>query len=127
MKKILLVEDNDLICGLVVEILEERGHRVLVAQNLTQAHTILADQIKREGVAPDCIISDRDLKISDEGITFLKFVNENVKPVPTKVLFSGRSDGMPTVAREVGAHFLPKPFRLQELVTVVEKGSPVPV
>lgn len=114
MRKILVVEDDKMLLGLLSEILSSNGFRCLEAQNGKDA----LELFYREGA--DLIISDILMPVMD-GYEFLKEVRKNAIYYVPFILLTGKSErsdfrrGM-----ELGADdFIPKPFSEEELLGAV--------
>ncbi|MGE5351199.1 MAG: LytR/AlgR family response regulator transcription factor [Acidobacteriota bacterium] len=115
MRKILVVEDNKMLLGLISEILSSNGFRCLEAENGKDALV----QFYSEGA--DLIISDVLMPVMD-GYEVLKEVRKNTLYYVPFILLTGKSErsdfrrGM-----ELGADdFIAKPFTEEELLGAVQ-------
>jgi DNA-binding response OmpR family regulator len=112
---ILVVEDDQQICAVIVEFLEGRGYRAAVANDLAAGARIL------RATQPALVISDGALRGSN-GSDLATLAREMGVPV---LLMSGA----PAVIERLGSgplSFLHKPFRLGDLEREVAKllGTP---
>lgn len=118
-KSILIVDDETAFADALATILKERGLLVKVANDGAAAKNIIA-------------LEDFDLIISDirmpnlNGIELLHYVKQNKKiPVALMTGFSEITEAKE--AFEMGAAaFLPKPFKRDELLEVIEKAVGAP-
>ena len=118
-KKILVVDDNDVLRGALKLSLEQDGYNVTVAENGRVAQEIVG----LESYA--LVISDIRMAPVD-GITLLRHI-KNTKPVPV-ILMTGFSDLVEAnSAVSLGADgFLAKPFKSEDLTAILEKILGVP-
>jgi CheY-like chemotaxis protein len=112
--RILIVEDNATFRETMRELLRDMGYKVRGARNLSKAVKRLTHHNF------DLVLSD--VEIGDgTGFDVLK-VARQTRPDAHIVLMSASAD--PSIvqeARNEGARFLPKPFRLPELMQVIEE------
>lgn len=119
MARILVVDDDEMVCSIMARMLGTRGYSVTMACGGREA----LEQIEQE--MPDAILSD--MKMPDmDGEAFFHAVRAR----DAQVAFIGMSGHL--YDREVGElgfdAFLQKPFRLNQLLEVVEQvleGQPV--
>jgi putative nucleotidyltransferase with HDIG domain len=113
-RKILVVEDDELVSETLQTLLRTAGYEVKAAQNGNEASSTIA-------------LEDFDLVLSDirmpvmTGIELLHFI-KRTKPVPVVFMtgFSEIADAQE--AYELGAAgFLPKPFKKADLIAVMEE------
>ncbi|MGA1875420.1 MAG: response regulator [bacterium] len=107
--KILIVDDNEELCSIFKEALEEEGYAISTAQNGKQA----LDKIK--GTHFDLIITDKNMP-NMGGFRLLKSIREINPDVKVVMMtgFGGRQSYMD--AMEFGAiEFLNKPVRIGDL------------
>src|SRR5699024_1825208 len=113
--KILIVDDEQDICDLVSDILQDEGYEVAVAYNGAEANAL------KESTDPDLILLDIWMPDID-GISLLKSWREagNMAPV---IMMSGHGTLEHAIeATKLGAaDFLEKPLTLAKLLLVVEK------
>lgn len=114
MALILIVEDEEPIRVLAESILQEHGYAVLTAANSTEARALLDVQ------SVDLLFTDINLG-EENGLDLAAEVSP-LKP-SMKILYTtgaGVTDG--TRVRMVdGAEFLPKPYRIDDLIVAVER------
>ncbi len=115
--RILLVDDDPLICKLGRELLENLGYRVEVAQAGSEAL-----RLYQQGERPDLVILDYYLP-GDNGshiLRQLKDLNPEVRVVLTSGFLSPQEVAH---LKELGASgIICKPFRLQELETRIREA-----
>lgn len=109
MKKILVIDDEPGIRGLLATILERKGYAVLLADGGRKG----LDLFRRE--RPDLIVLD--LKMPDiDGITVLKDIHAAAADTPVVILTGAGNEKMEKQARELGAaEFIEKEFSLHRL------------
>lgn len=112
-KKILVVDDDPTVTGLVKEGLEEEGFKVAIANNTIEAEKYL------ELEQPDLIVLDIIMPLGEDGIEFcLKIrASQDLQVVPIifltkKVKLKDKLEGFATGADD----YLCKPFRIEELL-----------
>ena len=111
--RILLVDDEEALRRLTRRALEEAGYRVVEAGDQDGALEALAE------ASPDLLVSDVMLG-ADDGIALAAAVRARRPHLPV-LLVSGYAASM--LGRDLAAeklHFLPKPFRMPELLAAVE-------
>ena len=116
---IMLVEDDPELLDMAQLWFMQCGHNVHVESNGKDALSALT----RQEYAPDVIVSDVNMPLMD-GVELAAEIKSIIPDLPI-VLISGydreclNSDNLPNE----GLFFLPKPFRLQELVQAVETAA----
>ena len=119
MKTILLVEDEDMLRGLIRELLEIKGYTVLEASQGVEA----MDVLKRNGKPVDLVLTD----VVMPHMSGSDLVEKLRKEHPTlKVIFMSGYTGANNAAihkslEMPGVAFLQKPFRLNALISQVEE------
>lgn len=119
MKTILLVEDEDMLRGLIKELLQIKGYSVLEARQGLEA----LDHLEAHGQSVDLILTD----VVMPHMSGAELVEQLRREHPSlKVIFmsgyTGTSNASINKALEMpGVAFLQKPFRLNALVTQVEE------
>ena len=114
--RILVVDDNHLICGLQVLIFERAGYEVITAENGEDALIQLASDHF------DLVITDREMPVLD-GVSLMLALRSAGSGIPF-IMFSGSvalAALPPAVVRELSAT-LPKPARPAEMLAAVEKA-----
>jgi putative nucleotidyltransferase with HDIG domain len=116
-RKILVVEDDEAFRALLVQILESEDHEVRSAENGMVAKTILS--LNENSF--DLVISDVRMPEMD-GASLLRSVRP-LHPLTKFIMMTGFSEILEAQhAIELGADgFLPKPFKMRELLDTVEK------
>ena len=117
--KILYVDDDDLICQILSDVLREFGHEVVCAKNGVEALVRLAEQADIE-----IVFSDIDMPNKD-GIGLLQAIQESHpdKPVVLMVeLGEGHRAGSGSCGGVSG--FLQKPLKIRELMEFIGQGQP---
>jgi two-component system, cell cycle sensor histidine kinase and response regulator CckA len=118
MKTILLVEDEDMLRGLIRELLEIKGYAVLEASQGMEAIELL----KRKGEPVDLVLTD----VVMPHMSGSELVERLRKEQPTlRVIFMSGYTGANNAAihkslEMPGVAFLQKPFRLNALISQVE-------
>ena len=109
LEKILIVDDDKALCGLIKRYLTENGFTTLIANDGGEMYQQL------EQATPDLIIMDLMLP-GDDGLTLAKGIR-NKGNIPI-IILSARGDEVDRiVGLEVGADdYLPKPFNPRELL-----------
>jgi CheY-like chemotaxis protein len=115
-REVLVVDDDEAIRLMLMEVLESSGYRVRTAANGREA----LEEVERR--PPAVVVLDAIMPEMD-GPTFLK--EQRRRPalphVPT-VVISAYPERAETAMAELGVEaFLPKPFRLEELVRLLEQ------
>jgi DNA-binding response OmpR family regulator len=111
-QRVLVVEDELIIGEIATEALTDAGFEVFTASSAEEAEVILAD------VSIDVLFTDVDLGGRDgfdlaQSALFLQ-------PLLSVVFTSGRSRTCHGMCSSVGVPFLAKPYRLPELVEMIE-------
>jgi two-component system, cell cycle sensor histidine kinase and response regulator CckA len=118
MKTILLVEDEDMLRGLIRELLEIKGYAVLEASQGVEA----IDLLRQKGEPVDLVLTD----VVMPHMSGSELVERLRKEHPTlRVIFMSGYTGANNAAihkslEMPGVAFLQKPFRLNALITQVE-------
>ncbi len=111
---ILVVEDEVLIRLMVSDELRDEGYDVIEAFNADEALAVL-----KSSVRVDLIFSDVRMPGSLDGLGLLAVVKTSFPALPV-ILTSGHLE--PATAKTQGAtQFLPKPFRLDAVVTAIQR------
>jgi two-component system OmpR family response regulator len=119
MPKILLIDDEENLCGLYATLLERKGYEVLVAQSGSYG----LDLYHR--ARPDLIVLD--LRMPDmDGITVLRKLRGMDAQIPV-IILSGAGDGqLEQEGRALGAAaFIQKEFSLHRLGDALKRLAPV--
>jgi two-component system, cell cycle sensor histidine kinase and response regulator CckA len=113
-ERVLLVEDDELVCRLAERVLVRQGYRVATAERVDAVLDAAASLGTPDLVVTDVVLPDGR---ADDVVALLV---DRYGPCP--VLYtSGYTDGVVLAGGEIapGTHFLPKPYRLDELVRLV--------
>jgi DNA-binding NtrC family response regulator len=114
LETILVVEDNEVVLGLVTLILEEAGFAVLSAMNGSEA-------IRRAEEYPGTIhLLLSDVEMPDIVGPELALQLKTVRPDMRVILMSGHADGALLILN-YGWHFISKPFVPKSLVSAVKE------
>lgn len=119
MKTILLVEDEDMLRGLIRELLEIKGYAVLEASQGVEA----IDLLRQKGEPVDLVLTD----VVMPHMSGSELVERLRKEQPTlRVIFMSGYTGANNAAihkslEMPGVAFLQKPFRLNALISQVEE------
>ena len=115
-KKILIIEDDELIIKILKFILNKEGYQLSVVMDGLSA----VEQIP--SINPDMVITDLMLPYKS-GLEVIRFVKENFEKTPIIVLSSlGEEEHSVSEAFKLGADdFIAKPFNPNELVLRVKR------
>lgn len=114
-KRILVVDDDDSICQLMVDVLEFEGWSVTIAHNGAQALATLRSS------AHDLVLLDLMMPVLD-GWALLaeRRQHAELRAVPVLAMSAGSGLGMDR-ARAMGANAcMPKPFEVEAIVAALE-------
>jgi CheY-like chemotaxis protein len=103
---VLVVEDEILIRSAVAEFLRDTGYRVIEAASAAEAVAIFASRTQI-----DLVFSDINMPGTMDGIGLVRWIADHhpgIHVILTSAISYARR------AREIGAGFLPKPYRLAE-------------
>ncbi len=117
-KRVLVVDDSEIVLAMAREALEDGGFEVVTAMNAMEANSYIFSRRK-----PDLIILDVMLPMID-GDKKAKMLKENeaTKDIPILLLSSKPEDELRRLVRESGSDgFIRKPFAHRQMVTVVEE------
>jgi len=113
--KILVVDDDREMCRLLYDVLTEEGHAVETAITGQEALTKLSDQI-------DLVITDLRLK-EMEGLELMHQIKQQQPEVSVIIVTAFGTVESAIEAMKLGAYdYIPKPFKMAELVVVVQKA-----
>jgi len=116
--KVLVVDDEEPILGMVCEVLADAGYEVLRARNGIEA----LDQIKR--ARPSLILLDMRMPVMD-GWRFAAALSREQVAIPVVVMTA--AEDARRWAAEIGAEgYLAKPFDLDHLLDVVRRHAEPP-
>ncbi len=114
----LVVDDDDVFCGVLTRALERRGCTVTAARSVPEARQALERQV------PDFAVID--LRIgSDSGLTLVHEIAQRSPRTSTVVLTGYGSIATAVEAIKLGAvHYLTKPVEVDEILAALKKGVP---
>jgi CheY-like chemotaxis protein len=116
-RRLLLVDDDDLIRDTMTEMLEGEGYDLLATASGADALRLLD-----AGEAVDLVLSDLSMPDMD-GLTLIQETKRR-RPGTPAILLTGHADDMAAAAADVGAaadfSLLRKPIALNQLTTVIE-------
>ena len=115
----LVVDDDEIFCGVLTRALERRGYTVAAAGSVPEARQII------DRCPPDFAVVD--LRIgNDSGLTLVRQLAELSPPTSTVVLTGYGSIATAVEAIKLGAvHYLTKPVEVDEILAALKKGAPV--
>lgn len=118
MKKILIVDDDDLIRDLIYEILEPQGYQILLAENGNRALEIL-DKEEIDLIITDIIMPDK------EGIETILDIKKRLPHAKIIAMSGGgqlEANSYLSMAKRLGVNAtLTKPFTPVKLLNVVQE------
>ena len=113
-QRVLVVEDELIIGEIAAEALQDAGYEVFTAASAEEAEILLQD------VSVDVLFTDINLGGQD-GFELAQAA-VSIHPLLSVVFTSGRSRICHGMCESVGVPFLAKPYRLTELVEMVERA-----
>jgi two-component system response regulator VicR len=115
-KKILIIEDDELMIKILQFILKKEGYQVSIAKDGLNAMERIPV------IIPDMVITDIMIPFRS-GLEVISYVKENYKNTPIIVISSlGEEEGTVVEAFKLGADdFVPKPFNPNELIVRVKR------
>ncbi len=115
-KKILIVEDDDLMIVILQFILKKEGYEISIAKDGLNAIERIPE------IAPDMVITDIMIPFRS-GLEVISYVKTNYKNIPIIVVSSlGEEESTVVEAFKLGADdFVPKPFNPNEVVARVKR------
>lgn len=119
MAQVLIAEDDDSFRELVVELIRARGHEVRALSTGGQLLVELARTLQR-GDLPDMIISDVQMPVVS-GLELAAALREARRNVAVVLMTAFPDDRVRARVQRIGAHLLAKPFRVEELVELVDR------
>ena len=115
-KRILVVEDDAAILGIVTDILVTEGYDVSAARDGEEALASL------EHARPDVILLDRRMPIMNGDQFIARFRSHRHAEVPVLAFAAARE--IETWSKEIGAvGFIAKPFQLEDLLAAVQRAT----
>ena len=113
--RLLLAEDDQLICEAMMEILENNGYAPIATSTVSEALAILETN---PGLA--AIVADKNLAAGGDGVALLKEARRS-HPGAMLVLITGQ-DLAPGSLGDLAATVLHKPFHPRSLLDILSKG-----
>jgi two-component system response regulator AtoC len=118
MARILIVDDEASVVFMLREVLEERGHEVISAENGDQV--LRLDDAELEGV--DLVLCDYSMPGMD-GLSLLGRLHGRCPELPVVLLTARGSERLAVRAIKAGAFdYLPKPFDIEELEAIAARA-----
>jgi DNA-binding response OmpR family regulator len=112
-QRVLVVEDELIIGEIAAEALTEAGFEVFTAASAEEAEVILAD------VSVDVLFTDINLGGRDGFDLAARALT--LQPLLSVVFTSGRPRACHGMCSSAGVPFLPKPYRLREMIEMIER------
>jgi DNA-binding response OmpR family regulator len=113
---VLLVEDDENLCGVVRRFLQSRGYEMETADSAEAASDLL-----KGGLRPDLVLLDLNLP-GDTGWDLLRGDAIASAGTPPVVITSATTVSPKRLTEFGVAGYLPKPFPLETLVAIVERS-----
>lgn len=115
-RTVMVIEDSAALRGLITDVLNRQGYRVLSAENVPQARALIA----KNAAQVNLVLLDVNLP-GGTGFELLKLVRERSQ-VPVFILSALRQEEQIAKGRTLGAQaFIEKPFNPRELVRKVKE------
>ena len=112
---ILIVDDDDLLCDMLEEVLSDAGYHVVTARSAGAAFEILATH------AVAVVLTGLNLGGRESGFAILESLSAHEPPPAAVLMTAFVSHEVAQQARDLGAHeTLRKPFRNRDVIRVVE-------
>ncbi len=116
MPKILIVDDDDLLRGMLADFLREQGYECIPAENVEKARGYL----NRNRF--ELTLSDFNMPL-ESGLDLLRYVKASRFDTPFILMSSEADAGLKREALGLGAAAcLAKPFKLQDLLTGIQSA-----
>jgi DNA-binding NtrC family response regulator len=119
MNSIIVVEDEELILGLMVDVLELYGYKVQPFSRADAAWHF----IEARDYPVRLLITDLKMPGAIDGVELVKRVHD-VQPQTPVIVVSGFHEASDTLADE-GVYWLPKPFDIDKLHRICQRLAPV--
>ena len=115
--RLLVVDDEEVIRDVLTTLLEKAGHRVTTASDAAEALALFDDE-SFDLVLLDLMLPDRP------GLEVMREIRRR-EPDAVVVIVTAYSsiEGAIEAMREGAFHYIPKPFKNQEVLLTVEKGA----
>jgi CheY-like chemotaxis protein len=114
LSKILVVEDNPILLLDICEQLEDLGYSTVTATTVATAARLLDKRIT-------ALITDIELGPGPDGLALARLAARNFPGLPIVVMSGGVVPGVNDLPP--GARFMPKPYRLETIVNVLERHN----
>lgn len=116
----LVVDDDEIFCGVLARALERRGFAVAAARSVPEAQRLI------EKKPPDFAVVD--LRIgSESGLGLVRRLAELTPPARSVVLTGYGSIATAVEAIKLGAlHYLTKPVEVDEILAALQSAAPTP-
>lgn len=119
--RVLIVEDDDAVTGLLEAALEARGAEVLVARTAVELAKRLAEAASDPGLPPiDAALIDLSPIAKDVAGAFALL--RKLAPGALLVLVTGNADALPSGVDAAAVELVRKPFEVREVLAVVASG-----
>jgi len=119
--KVLVVDDDDLICQLLIDLLSRQNLSVVEALNGYDALKLLSDSQSSED-AVDVVLTDVNMP-GMNGIVLMEEIKKISPQLPVIVMTGWGSEDIAVKSLQGGAfNFCRKPFNVNEIVKIVKKG-----
>ena len=115
---ILVVDDDASVRGLLAEVLTEAGHQVIVAADGAKALELVKQ------CHPTVAFVDLQMPLVD-GRAFVAALREHGIELPI-IVISGDDEGDAWSAEIDSAGYIPKPFRIDDIVTALDQVTDLP-
>jgi response regulator NasT len=114
-KKILVIDDENIVLDLMTRIMKGNGYRVYGCTNADKAIEFATKRL------PDLIISDYDLSEIENGVDLALSIRRSTNMgIPVIIMSGSPQNGQKAMANEF--EFIKKPFNKVELIGLVERS-----
>ena len=113
-KRVLIVDDDEMLCGLLGQLLEHLGYVVWCVHSASDALKIWA----RDSKSIRCVFTDVMMPGMD-GLSLARMLRKDAPKVPILLLCGYINDDSRWIVAEEDFGFLQKPFTLEELTRVM--------
>jgi len=125
-KRVVIINDDDVLTGIVLELLTDEGYEALACTRAAEAHAF----VRRH--QPNLILLDVHLNVEQNGWHILDVLGLDpvTRPVPV-IVWSAASESLtahaPVLLPKYGLYALPNPFDLDTLLDLISQALTAPL